>query len=68
MQPCIPNQPDNDKPGAHLLTRSESGRPMKLSLSDQAVKAFSWAAGFVALFVSAAVVLCALFGKRDRQS
>ena len=68
MQPCIPEQPDNHKPGAHLLTRTQSGQPVKFSLTDKAIQTVSWAAGVITLFVSIAAVLCAVFGKRDRES
>ena len=55
----------NGEPQRAILARTE---PMEISLTDKAVSAFSWAVSAIALFVSAAFVLIAVFRRRDNNS
>ena len=54
--------------GDSQSTRAIQARtdPMEVSLTDKAASAFAWAISCVALFVSAACVLIALFQRRER--
>jgi hypothetical protein len=50
------------QPSRAMQARNE---PMEISLTDKAASVFSWAISAIALFVSAACVLIAVFRKRD---